>query len=709
MGLPIVGVRAEVQNVAGYQSAIKTINNANDSAGQSVNHLSNIFDFAIGGVITNAIGGIVNIASQAAGAVIDFAGKSIDAAREGAAAQRQLNAVLTSTHGVAGVTAADVNKLADRFSNLTKFSDNEVVSASDLLLTFTKIGKKTFPDALKAVLDMSTAMGQDAKTSAIQLGKALQDPLKGVTALQRVGVVFSATQKQQIANFVKMGDVASAQKVILSELTTEFGGSAAAAATPWDLLQNRIEKFQEAVGGALIPIFDGVAAAINPLIDKYMPSLVDLLSNQVGPAIVTATTVFGDFITNISDGLDPMDALNKALFESGIPPETVQSIDDFANKLIAAAQSIGTFLTGLGNFVVGVVNTVSAASTAWSQLTLIVFDVLNTASTAATQLVTIVAGALSSAWTAIVTAVGNVLTSASTAAGQLPLILVNALNEAAKGASAIVSGFYGIGVGIVDNIKAGISSVHDTPQAIGVQDWISNVGSQIAGFIGTGAAVIGNIILGIQSTVGQIGSSIGQGITDAISVVGTLIADFVPGGAAIISNIVSGITSTIGNVGAELAKGPAGWIDAVKAALTGFVDIGSQIIAGIVAGIQTNAGAILSALGGVVSGAINSAKKMLGIQSPSKVFAGIGANIMAGMQGGIMQNAHLPAMAIQTASATAVMSGVQASAAPVYVGGGNTSSSSIVNNNGGNTYNLGLQPYQPQGSSSSALLAQMRG
>src|SRR5262245_66611796 len=79
---------------------------------------------------------------------------------------------------------------------------------------------------------MSAALGQDGKASAIQLGKALNDPIKGVTALQRVGVSFTKSQKNQIKALVESGNTLGAQKVILRELGKEFGGAAKAATDP---------------------------------------------------------------------------------------------------------------------------------------------------------------------------------------------------------------------------------------------------------------------------------------------------------------------------------------------------------------------------------------------------------------------------------------------------------------------------------------------
>lgn len=65
------------------------------------------------------------------------------------------------------------------------------------------------------------------------------------------------------------------------------------------------------------------------------------------------------------------------------------------------------------------------------------------------------------------------------------------------------------------------------------------------------------------------------------------------------------------------------------------VEIGVAMIQGLANGITGAAGAVLSAITGVVGGAVNAAKNMLGIASPSKVFAEIGGYTAEGMAGGV--------------------------------------------------------------------------
>ena len=103
---------------------------------------------------------------------------------------------------------------------------------------------------------MSVALGQDLKSSAIQVGKALQDPEKGITALRRVGVAFTSQQEDRIQKWVEEGQILRAQRRILKELTVEFGGSAAAQATGAEKLRVAFDNLFEAFGKAFGPTLE---------------------------------------------------------------------------------------------------------------------------------------------------------------------------------------------------------------------------------------------------------------------------------------------------------------------------------------------------------------------------------------------------------------------------------------------------------------------
>lgn len=200
----------------------------------------------------------------------------------------QLNAVLKSTGGVAGWTADQAIDLSKSLQMVTKYSDEDVLSVENLLLTFTSIGKDIMPQATETVLNMATALGEDTKSASIQLGKALQDPILGVTALRRVGVNFSDDQKKVIENLVNTGQKAQAQALILKELETEFGNSARAAGTTFAgqlaRLSNAFNDLMEIVGGAVVEAITPFVDGLTDFVQNHQTEILDFF-NQLSKAI----------------------------------------------------------------------------------------------------------------------------------------------------------------------------------------------------------------------------------------------------------------------------------------------------------------------------------------------------------------------------------------------------------------------------------------
>jgi hypothetical protein len=185
----------------------------------------------------------------------------------------QTNAALKSTHDVSKQTADGIRAMSNEFENLNATIDDTVIQAgANVLLTFTNIREKAFKPTLQAALDLSTAMGQDLQSSVVQIGKALSDPIKGLTSLTRVGVTFTAAQKAQIKELVKSNDLYGAQKIILSELNKEFGGSFLAqgntTAGKIAKVKDAIDDLQRALATALLPALGKIADATSKFLTR---------------------------------------------------------------------------------------------------------------------------------------------------------------------------------------------------------------------------------------------------------------------------------------------------------------------------------------------------------------------------------------------------------------------------------------------------------
>jgi len=197
------------------------------------------------------------------GAVVGALASAVAMSAELARVNAQTGAVLRSTGGISGMTADAVRDLASSLETLTGVDEIAIQSAENMLLTFTNIGATTMPAATQAVLDMAVAMNgglipseQELSKTSIQVGRALQDPIDGVTALRRVGVQLSDEQQELVKHLVATGRGAEAQALILKELQVEFGGSAEAASKARggvDQARDAFEDAQRALGDRLIP------------------------------------------------------------------------------------------------------------------------------------------------------------------------------------------------------------------------------------------------------------------------------------------------------------------------------------------------------------------------------------------------------------------------------------------------------------------------
>lgn len=250
------------------RGATKTFKQVDDAAATTQGKLA-----SLGEKISPAVAG----AAAAVVAGVGLAMRSaFQAADESARISRETERVIRTTGASAWTTADQIGDMAQAVSNLTGADDELVQSGANMLLTFTKVknvigeGNDIFDQATAVALDLSVAYGTDMQSAAIQVGKALNDPIRGVTSLSRAGVQFTKEQREQIRVLTETGDVLGAQKIILGELQTQFGGAAAAAATPLDKLRVKVGNLQEDMGSLLLPVVGKLADGLSVMTDGFM-------------------------------------------------------------------------------------------------------------------------------------------------------------------------------------------------------------------------------------------------------------------------------------------------------------------------------------------------------------------------------------------------------------------------------------------------------
>ncbi|MDB5716454.1 MAG: 20, gp20, partial [Sphingomonadales bacterium] len=250
----------------------------------------------------------------AAAGIGSFLKGSIDEAREAQKVGAATEAILKATGGAAKLTAKQIGNLASSLSAKTAVDDEQIQAGANLLLTFKNVKREgkglndVFGRATAAGLDLAAAGFGSVEGNAKQLGKALNDPLKGISALAKAGVTFTDGQKDQIEGFVEANDLLSAQKIILGEVEKQVGGTAAATATSGEKAAVAFGNLKEQVGTALLPVIDKVAS---------------FLSEKVIPAV-------SDFVAGIQDG-------------SGAGGQFAAL---FRDQILPVLQNLGAFLVG---------------------------------------------------------------------------------------------------------------------------------------------------------------------------------------------------------------------------------------------------------------------------------------------------------------------------------------------------------------------------
>lgn len=342
--------------------------------------------------------------------------KGMGEASEWQDAITQTEAVIKSTGGAAGFTAEEIGKLSESLSasnGLSKFSDDAILSANNLLLTFTGIGKDVFPDVSQAAVDMAQALGTDVTSAAMQLGKALNDPKDGMSKLTRAGVSFTDAQKFMVGSMESATDAAGAfggvmgeipaeinsllkgvtnadeamqlmaqngvaplteeqermfrsivdgngkmeaQKLMLAELSKEFGGSAAAAAGTFSGKMTQLsEKFNDFVQGLAERVMPMLSGFLDWLMKPETMAAIEGLANGLIDGVGKAVSFIGDVINTVMPILQPfIDAWGNFFGSIGEGTPVLEAVGELLGNLTEALwDGLGSIGEMIGEWVTG--------------------------------------------------------------------------------------------------------------------------------------------------------------------------------------------------------------------------------------------------------------------------------------------------------------------------------------------------------------------
>jgi hypothetical protein len=274
----------------------------------------------------NALGGfgksLLSIGTLVAGAfairgIFNFGMEAVIAAERA----QQFNDILVQ---VAKSTDTFGANLTGGTNRLLKFADAQelvigveaelIKETQAVLLSFKSVGQSadeaggSFDRATMAAFDIAGVLKTDAKSAAVQLGKALENPIRGLTALGKAGTTFTDQQKEQIRVLVESGNLLSAQTLILDEIESQYGGVAEAAALGSVKMQLAFGQIQDALGAALAPAFQKFTTyfinEVVPPLTKFFEQDFPRIIQELKPLAEDVMTFFGDIGEGLKDFLN---------------------------------------------------------------------------------------------------------------------------------------------------------------------------------------------------------------------------------------------------------------------------------------------------------------------------------------------------------------------------------------------------------------------
>ena len=420
-------------------------------------------------------------------ALTEYISDSIGAAEKAESANARLDNVL-SQMGFSDASAR-LKEYAEALQFQIAVEDETIKAVQTKLATFGELTKTVgeaggaFDRATLAALDLAATGFGSAESNAVQLGKALQDPVKGLTSLGRAGVTFTDAERDRIATLVESNKIGEAQAVVLDAIEKQVGGTAAATADASDKMGLAWQEIQEEIGSALLPAFQDLTAWV---VEDLVPAFREWW-DDAGPKVTKAVEDLWSWITNdLMPALENMwETMQRDLFPvmrdlADLFSDLFGDVMDFVNSLGdtgEASDDTGGSLSWLSGIVQGLGYYVGWIKTVWTAL--------------ATYL-RFVIGVWRAMWTAI-QVVWDWIQNLHNAFVSLVTYLRNLYSE-----------LWNIGRQIIDGLLGGLKAAWDTLSSW----WNNSVGGLISG---------AKSVLGIQSP-SRVFAEIGGDVVDGFRI-----------------------------------------------------------------------------------------------------------------------------------------------------------------------------------------------
>jgi hypothetical protein len=504
-------------------------------------------------------------AALALGGIALAAKAGLDGVMSDDEALANLQSTITSTGNAANITSESFFAYANQLQKVTGTGADQITQGAALLATFKNVrnetgkGNQVFNRATKAALDLSKKGFGDLSGSNKMLGKALNDPIRGITALSRAGVTFTDEQKATIKTLQESGRTLDAQKIILKEVEDQVGGTAESfgATTRGKIERSKraFEEMQKTLARALLPVLEA-AASIFQKLSGFIERNQKVSKIIIG---VIAALAAGVLILNVA-----MKAFAVILAVISLSPVVliigaiVLAVAALTIGFIALYKKSETFRTIVTGAFEGAKKVIGKVVDFLKGPVLAAWEVIQGILEVIKGLI---AGDFSRVWDGLKTTIGGVLDFIKTTILRFPLLIGGAVLEIGKTiVRKIAEGVADIAGKVWDKLKGLPGALLNL--AVAWVELLGTLGTRVITYIARGVTGLADAAWeNIKGFAGALGRKV-VGIADDIKGIGAKIVDYIIAGfKAAASGLVDGLKAIV-NKGIDLVNAGIGKVNA---------------------------------------------------------------------------------------------------------------------------------------------------
>lgn len=233
------------------------------------------------------------------------------------------NAVLEANQEAVGLSIEQLQDMAAEIEDTTLQTEEAVIQAGAVLASFGSVTAGNFQRVLGAAADLATVMGGDLSSAAAQLGKALEDPEQGLTALRRAGILFTDAEREMIAQMRAAGDEAGVLDLVLGKVEGRMGSAAEGEASG-------VAGAAHRAGDAIADFFRNTAQA-SGVADAFAAALEAVAAGF--QAITPELRTIHDDIEFVQSQLADAERELRVAIDTGAPAMAVDSLEAKIERL----------------------------------------------------------------------------------------------------------------------------------------------------------------------------------------------------------------------------------------------------------------------------------------------------------------------------------------------------------------------------------------